>query len=73
MYATSDGIFKAIKYMQGKWSRREFDPMIKFEPFGPISLTEMVYNKNLKANMWYDPQVQGRGWFCTHTSTRLWE
>ena len=53
--------------------RRDFDPMIKFEPFGPVSLTEMIYDKNLKANMWYDPQVQGRGWFCTHTSTRLWE
>lgn len=73
IYATSDGIFKAIKYMQGKWGKKSYNPILKFEPFGPISLTELVYDGHLKANMWYDAQVQGKGWFCTHTSTRLWD
>ncbi len=73
MYATSGGIKRVIEYMRDKWVGRSFNPYIKFEPFGPVSLTEMVYDKKIKANMWYDDQVQGKGWFCTHTSARLWE
>lgn len=72
IYATSDGIKKVIDYTREKFNNKEYDVKINFEPFGPISITELVYNKNLKANMWYDMQVQGNGWFCTHTSTRLW-
>ena len=72
IYATSDGIKKVIDYTREKFNNKEYDVKINFEPFGPISITELIYNKNLKANMWYDMQVQGNGWFCTHTSTRLW-
>lgn len=73
VYATTDGIWKAIKYMQGKWLNKKFNPLIQFEPFGPVSITEMVYDNNLKANMWFDPQCQAKGQFCTHTSMRLWD
>jgi hypothetical protein len=59
--------------MRGKWQKRDYNPLIKFEPFGPVSITEMIYNKNLKANMWFDSQCQGKGHFCTHHSSRLWD
>jgi hypothetical protein len=64
---------KIIDYSKEKWLSQQYDHSINFEPFGPVSITEMIYDKKIKANMWYDTQCQAIGQFCDHHSTRMWE
>ena len=73
IYSTSYAIQKIINYSASKWQNLAFNMAINFEPFGPVSITEMVYDNKIKANLWYDAQCQGNGTHCTHISTRLWD
>lgn len=73
MFMTKDVAKKIIDYSRDKWINRRFDFSIKFEPFGPVSITEMIFDRKIKAGMWDDSQCQARGIYCDHKSTRLWD
>ena len=73
IYATSIAMAKVIDYSKEKWMSQQYDHSINFEPFGPVSITELIYDKKMNANMWYDVQCQAIGQFCDHLSTRMWE
>ena len=73
IYAKENSSQKLIEFCLSRLAPQERDSNFYFEPFGPISITKMIYNKQLSARMWIDKQVQGNGDYCIHESTRLWD
>ena len=73
IYSTSTAIKKVIDCSLKKWKTKEYFKSIQFEPFGPLSITQLIYDGKIRANMWFDKQCQHKGWYCNHTHQRLWD
>lgn len=73
IYAESGASKKLIDFCLSRLASRDFLSNFYFEPFGPISITKLIYNKGLIARGWDDKQVQANGIYCIHDSTRLWD
>jgi hypothetical protein len=73
VYAGDGASKKLIDFCLSRLASRDFFSNFFFEPFGPISITKLIYNKGLRARGWNDKQVQANGIYCIHDSTRLWD
>ena len=76
IYAREGVMWGLLDYIQ-KRSDGEEKPYVgeeKYEPFGPISLSQWLYDNrgDIKTVLMYENQIQNNGYYCNHLNTKGW-
>lgn len=52
--------------------RKDIDLTQKYEPFGPISLSQWVHQKNRNVIFLFEEEIQQNGYYCNHLNGKSW-
>ena len=65
------GVFKGlVQYMNDK---EDIDYELKYDPYGPLSLSEWIHSTNLDLVYLYEKEIQENGYYCEHNNSMSWK
>ena len=64
------GLFNGLLYHISQ--RKDIDTSKKYEPFGPISLSQWVHKKERNVVFLYEDEIQLNGHYCSHLNGESW-
>lgn len=64
------GLFNGLLYHISQ--REDIDTAKKYEPFGPVSLSQWVHKKERNVIFLYEDEIQLNGYYCNHLNGESW-
>ncbi|MDB4343514.1 glycosyltransferase [bacterium] len=64
------GLFNGLLYHISQ--RGDIDTTKKYEPFGPVSLSQWVHKKERNVIFLYEEEIQLNGYYCNHLNGESW-
>ena len=53
-------------------NRQDIDTTLKYEPYGPISLSRWLHFTDLKRIYLFEEEIQENGYYCDHKNKKSW-
>lgn len=54
-------------------SRTDYDPSLKYEPYGPVSLSRWIHSSDYSREFLYESEIQKNGYYCEHKNLQSWK
>ena len=54
-------------------SRTDYDPSLKYEPYGPVSLSRWLHSTDYTREYLYENEIQKDGYYCDHKNLQSWK
>jgi len=70
IYAPKGLMWKLLEHIS---KRKDIDDSRKYEPFGPISLSQWLHTNNIDCIFLYENQIQVDGYYCNHYNGQSWK
>jgi hypothetical protein len=70
IYADKGLLWDLIEYIS---KRTDIDESRKYEPFGPVSLSQWLHKSNVTREYLYENQIQVNGYYCNHLNGQSWK
>ena len=70
IYASKGLFFDLLKYI---WDREDIDSGVKYEPYGPVSLSRWLHERqDIDRVYLYENEIQEQGFYCRHLNGQSW-
>lgn len=53
-------------------NRTNYDSSLKYEPYGPVSLSMWLHSSNYTREYLYETEIQKDGYYCDHRNSKSW-
>ena len=70
IYADKGLLWDLIEYIN---KRTDVDESKKYEPFGPVSLSQWLHQTDITREYLYENQIQNNGYYCQHLNGQSWK
>ena len=70
IYADKGLMWDLLEYIS---KREDVDVSKKYEPFGPVSLSQWLHKNEISREYLYEDQIQVDGYYCNHYNGQSWK
>lgn len=70
IYARQGIFYELLEFIN---SRENIDTTRKYEPYGPISLSQWIHNSKYSKIFLYENEIQQNGYYCDHKNNLSWK
>lgn len=70
IYARQGLFFELLEFIN---NRDDIDTSRKYEPYGPISLSQWIHSSSYSKVFLYETEIQENGYYCDHKNSLSWK